>query len=784
MSWTKPFLAFTTTIMGVAFPLIIKTVSEIGNMYNSNAIIRNFKNERTYKCFIYLLIVSVTFATVSIVYPPSQHIKMWEIWLYLASGVIYQASMILTVIQLFRIIFLVMKYYDPVEYGHYVHKKYLNSGKYKGTQKEQDILKALFDIIISSIEAKREDIVDEVSDIVSVTFYHRWHSASIHDNRSMYLGQLNRLFRTYMDKGDEMFSSNVQALLSHTWFKIHGVDEYLDCNILSLTRSYLTDLVQKDRVSQFMRYWEMADTLVRDYKYKNKLPDDILYDDKVSVLLLHWLQEQQISHLSIETPTLQGDDDLDGQDAYLSATKDNPLFNLLRYVGFHIVLGGLIVHQHKYSFINRMFDFSSSMPYQYHLLPDTFKEIFRLYWISLDSNGWFYNFQPLYVVFPDLEGVNQEEITIGNTLIYIVVLYLRLYTLYPKYHDDFRFGFPQMPSDRSILYSWKQTAESLRRSTEIVMNNSDLIQGIGIDRVIDNKKQEMLGNLDELVAKIVSHIDSSESNYTPDQNTLDMINSHVTSEIVDVIDRLQPIINNDTLTANYSSWFTEKSTRVIDKDLFYSEDHHFIKDTVTHPIITHIQNIVHQSFRSQAVTKYTLNRKDIFTAVERLKPDKSNYVLVTFNMYLPYYIDTLGVIGLSFSNDNYEYNGLRLYSYNDSSRHSDSSIFVVHEDDLPRLVSHDCIAREVQRYKLQDCSNKYSIRTSFLDLNIETDLAKELESHSKNVDLSKCMLACVCYRLELRWINEPRMIHLICSEGGIHSKYIDQLDNIVALDSR
>ena len=55
----KIVLAFVPAILGIAYPLIIQTVSKLNEQYNSTHIINQFKKEILHKLFYWNLIISV-----------------------------------------------------------------------------------------------------------------------------------------------------------------------------------------------------------------------------------------------------------------------------------------------------------------------------------------------------------------------------------------------------------------------------------------------------------------------------------------------------------------------------------------------------------------------------------------------------------------------------------------------------------------------------------------------------------------------------------------------------
>ncbi len=392
--------------------------------------------------------------------------------------------------------------------------------------------------------------------------------------------------------------------------------------------------------------------------------------------------------------------------------------------------------------------------------------------MSHDRYDLYYSLTPMTYEYPNMEGINQTDATRGFTCTYIAILYIRLFTLIPIYGHSYHYDLPSLPCDISVLTAWESSAEYLKRETESLLDKIDILHGIGYEGIVEENRKFIISQLDELIAKIRAEIKRLKKNYQPDQlleaeflnritdslsesikNTMVIANTDSLSEW---IEKTKVIANKDEISSEYSSWHITGTRRIIGKEDFQNAPCR--EDFITIPLISEKQSELYNSFCAQNGKKYLVPMEDLFPAVSKLNAEAEQFVLIGFNINIRFHIDNLNIKGLSKN----EFQGIELHLFKASSRHSRYSLFLVRKSDLPWFIPHGSKKSDIEKYSLKKSNTEYKIYTSLLDLNKAEyeDIATELKPTLLGVEAENCMLACVDYHIEIRWKNDPQIIHL------------------------
>ena len=104
-----------------------------------------------------------------------------------------------------------------------------------------------------------------------------------------------------------------------------------------------------------------------------------------------------------------------------------------RFLEFNYTLGGLLLQQKKYDVLNYLFNYSSSSPPNYVLLPQSITDIF--YWFKRFSGRSNLRIEEIevYFKFPDLDNYGVSHKIKFWICSYICLLYLRQFSLHHYY---------------------------------------------------------------------------------------------------------------------------------------------------------------------------------------------------------------------------------------------------------------------------------------------------------------------------------------------------------------
>jgi gas vesicle protein len=748
----REMVSFIVAMMGVAFPLLLKMISELSDKYGTLRIITRFKSEPIYKLFVGFLIGSIVASILWIINSPPIKIDIIENILSGSSEYMLLILGIITIVFFFKLVFLILLYYEPVK----ITKRLLPTGyqgkKIKPEFRVDDSLKIVTSIITSYIRIGSEDIVRDLIQLFSESIRSSISDTNKNEYERIYYDLTDNIFNACLLRNDRAFDDYILGILNSVWFSKHKANELVASKSLDHTWFNIEELIKRDRINLLMSYWASADARVRDYMFNHDLLPNLLSDDCVDKLILNWVQainSELLQYGYVKELVVLPD--------YLESQTDpgsNKLLPLLKYICFHTSLGGLLLYLRKYDAIRRVFSYSSSLPPTYHLLPDTFTEVFRFYLMTDDPHEIFSGVRPATYIFPELDGINQSESTRSYICAYIAVLYIRLFSLFQMYSLTYHYKLPSLPNDKFMLNVWKSSAESLKRKTLMLLDNKEVLQGIGLESVVDKEKAKIRQKLDEFTDSIDAQIESIETSYQPSSEQEEEFKNQVAITLSKSIQKFMFINNEAEIDKDYSSWHILGEKRIVGKDDFHEDPRR--TEVVTYPLITGIQSKLYQSFYSQNVTRYLVSAGDLFPAVNKLKADMKQFVLIGFNITISYFINALKVKDLSEG----EFQGIKLCLYFSSSRHDSHSLFLVKKSDLPSFIFHDCEQSEIDKYSLLESNSQFKIFTSLIDLNTEQSLKDELQPTFTGIDLKKCMLATVDYHVEIRWKNNPQMVHL------------------------
>lgn len=108
------FTAIIAAILGIAFPILIQSISRIDEKYGSTRLMKRFKNEFRYHFFISTLIITLLLLVYYIFAPPRViDIPLINSAIEQSAAFFVVVSLIILVIALFSLIFLILDYYDP-----------------------------------------------------------------------------------------------------------------------------------------------------------------------------------------------------------------------------------------------------------------------------------------------------------------------------------------------------------------------------------------------------------------------------------------------------------------------------------------------------------------------------------------------------------------------------------------------------------------------------------------------------------------------------------------------
>jgi hypothetical protein len=353
---------FIVAMMGVAFPLLLNMISDLSNKYGTMRIVDQFKKEPIYKYFFWSLLASVFFCVCWIFNIPPIKIGIIEL---IFSGSAERMLLLLGVLAIssfFGLVSRMLTYYDPIKTSRRLLLHETQANRKKSSGKTEESLKIVASIIVSYVKTGDEDIVSEIVKLFSMSIGDSVSNPVKSSEDKIYYDLSRKIFNATLARDDSVFEGLSKDILRNVWFQKHCIKDFDNQNLTQHTWYNLIEVINRDRISIFMDYWENADRRVRDYLYNHELSTNMLSDKNFDDLMLKWVNALQAASGCAKDG---GYSSMEEFPEYLEAHIDlnnNKLLPLLKYVCYHANLGGLLLYLRKYEVIRRVFSYTSSWP--------------------------------------------------------------------------------------------------------------------------------------------------------------------------------------------------------------------------------------------------------------------------------------------------------------------------------------------------------------------------------------------------------------------------------------
>ena len=150
-----------------------------------------------------------------------------------------------------------------------------------------------------------------------------------------------------------------------------------------------------------------------------------------------------------------------------------------RFFEFHLALGGLLVYQKNYDALKTLFTYTQQQPPKYVLLPQNMTEIFTWFSSFKDEFGRGYYPIDLTYPFPGLDNLGTRRQVTFWICQYLVLLFLRQFKLQEYLTNENFIGQPTLPTNQVLeLLKWKESTGYFRFCLKKVLKNKELLNTI------------------------------------------------------------------------------------------------------------------------------------------------------------------------------------------------------------------------------------------------------------------------------------------------------------------
>ena len=435
-----------------------------------------------------------------------------------------------------------------------------------------------------------------------------------------------------------------------------------------------------------------------------------------------------------------------------------------RFLELHYALGGLLLYREQYKAIRYMMEYTQSLPPRYALIPESMTSIF--YWFEYFRNEFKNRDVPIdyKYYFPGLDNLGNRGQINYWICSYLTVLFTRQYTLTPHLVFQNFTGLPDLPNDIIELTNWLESASYFEQCLNDFLQKTTLLKELGLKDTVEVKEDEIKQFPTRLKEAINNKIgdkklsaELSNAKIETFENTSNEIISNAFDDYSSVVNKSStepqdsdlkiPIRGGATLMTK--SAFTEGDIPHLNYDSVFAEQ--IAKNN--------IRRLIPNSFASASTKKYLLNPDNLFMGLEKIVQNNKDIIIVGVN--LNYQTETL------LSNSRFH----SLIAYIPALRPMQDVLFVLNRKDLPILVFKDLKENEVNEYKVKLINADIKLYASVIDINKEGNkvfkdrwgIKEGPEESDVKVEIAIIFLA------DINWKKERKVVQI-----NIASQYTEQ----------
>lgn len=443
-----------------------------------------------------------------------------------------------------------------------------------------------------------------------------------------------------------------------------------------------------------------------------------------------------------------------------------------KFLELNYALGGLLYYKSNYQSIKYILSFSQSQPASYPLLPQTMDEIF--YWFNHFSNEFKTLDEPIdyKFYFPELDNLGTSRNVAHNICLYISILFVRQFTQNTIYiYQNFKV-FHNLTDELQELYSYNDRLPYFKNCINTILENESLLE------ILNYKinTEEVLDIFDELSNRIKEKIDltklkapiSTEKVREFENASADIIskafeqykNIQNEENFEDIDEKMISSINGELILSSKSS-FTDNDIPHLNFDSVYAQ----------HIANNKIKYYLPNSFLIARTDKYLIERKFLIESLDKIIGEVKNIIIVGIRINY----ESRELI----NNSKYK---SRLIEIASTNNYLSDTFFILNKSDLPKFESKELLEKEIEKFKLKEVNTEYKIYTNVIDINLpENKNLKDEYIASDDEELKVLILISFIFLIKWRKNRQIVMLSLTSpfQERGIANK-IEDLKQITA----
>lgn len=446
------------------------------------------------------------------------------------------------------------------------------------------------------------------------------------------------------------------------------------------------------------------------------------------------------------------------------------------FIEFHFALGGLLLYRNQYSTLKYIFEYSQSLPPKYVLLPESMTTIFE--WFESFRNEFKNRKTPIDIkfYFPELDNLGNRRQVNYWICSYLVVLFIRQYSLNTYYVYQKFTSPPNLPDELLELNNWLDSITYFERCLNDILENKTLLKELKFEKIVlDNldKIKKFIPSLRESIkGKIGAKKLESQLSIPKIEQFVATTNSIISEAFKSYKDIFNKEENNEI--ENDLKLSVNGEINLITKSAFTDDDiPHMNYDSIfaSHIAKNNIQRYIPNSFLVSRTKRYLLNKDNIIEGLEKIIGINKNAIIIGVNI-INYDLNEI----LSKSKFSSIIKKIRSFEYQ-----IQDVIYVLNKTDLPFIEHKNLKESEINNLQLKLINEEYKIYTSIIDINKPENIKIKdnwkLGNDEDNLDLK--VQVTIAFLAIIYWKKQRDVIQISIAsqfkEQGIQSE-INELE--------
>ena len=726
------YSSITVAILGIAYPILLQVYARLDEKYSSDRVVELFEKEGERKWFKYSLIgslLAIFIYTMNL--EPRVHIELLKPVVYNSAKILVILTTWALVISFFLFVEKIIAYYRLSRFTQYLiqkHNKAEDTAQY---------FEGLIDIFFHSIKTQNHNITRTIS-----RFFYSAFQKEREKNTEKEV--------EYPDVYYDLVYKAIEELALQNERRNYSAEKRTAGGIWLLGESKGSHISQKT----YTWLWHNLKLVVENRH------DDMILD--------HWQTAHQyikfnLSWIPDEIEFIDGKNVVKNEHEVKARESQRQ-----KFLEFHFALGGLLLYSNMFEAIKRCFNFTTSAPPQYELLPNSMSEVFSWFNKFRDPYEMNYSWISHQYSFPKLEGVNSDYEIKDAICSYVALLFLRQYTLqsYSVLMEPMQ--FPPAPENQSEIKKWAEGLRKFKSQVQAHLDNKELLTVLGFDIITQEwcqirKIPSPIDFIDQLESRLKDKYESNAMIIPLSEEKKQKFNDSSKESLQKTFSRLKLVSNaKSNFEGESKDWYIHGESMIQSRDTFAenSEVAHLNYDSfLGSSLSSKAFSGLASTFLINSTKTFLLRDDDILKVMDKLNQNE-NLVFVNFGMNLSWFAQKHSVEGLSES----DYKGTQIISFPGSHVFQQPTLFVLTKQDLPLIKFLPIKADLKEKYEstIEEIEGEFQIFSSVLEFsNATEDIIQENIAHKDRTELMKAILLSILFLVQIRWKQRISMIRII-----------------------